>query len=153
MNKTITNLLSASLMGALIAIAAPSASAQDGSARLIPRGHNSIQNYRMHRQQHPHGGIVEVKNSRHGIYRNPDRKRHHRHICSPSVAVQKAMRFGVRHAEIKRINKNLVVVSGRKRGHKLVIGMERRSRHCSIAFVRHQPRHGYSRGHRYGYRF
>jgi hypothetical protein len=85
------------------------------------------------------------------IYKGDKLKFHHknkrkfsRHICSPGEAVHKARKLGLRRAEINRVNHRLIVVSGRKHGERIVVGMERKSRHCEIAFVRG--------GHR-GYRF
>jgi hypothetical protein len=72
-----------------------------------------------------------------------------RHICSPREAVHKVRRFGVRGAEIKRINHRMIVVSGRKYRERIVVGMERRSRHCEIAFVRGGHRGFKNRGYRY----
>lgn len=72
------------------------------------------------------------------------KKRHgHRNLCRPGEAVYKAERRGVRHARVDRVGKRYVVVKGRKRGHHVKIGFERRSRHCEIAWVDRSRRHGY----------
>ncbi len=81
--------------------------------------------------------------------RHDDRfERHHRRpvhraTCQPREAVYKAERFGLRRAEINRINDRLIVISGRKHGQRLIVGMERFSRNCDIAFVKRNFRGSY----------
>lgn len=60
-------------------------------------------------------------------------RRHH--TCSPRRALNKAQRRGVRHAHIRRINHRGVVVAGRKRGERVVIGFANH-RSCPVRFVR-----------------
>lgn len=84
-------------------------------------------------------GSVHIGNVKHRHHKY----RGHRNICSPGEAVHKAGRQGVRHARVDRVGKRYVVVKGRKRGHGIKIGFERRSPRCNIAWVDRSRRHGY----------
>ncbi|WP_075996970.1 hypothetical protein [Salaquimonas pukyongi] len=88
---------------------------------------------------HGSHGSVHIGNVKHRHYKH----RGHRKLCRPGKALYKAERRGVRHARIQRVGKRYVVVKGRKRGNRIKIGFERRSRHCEIAWVDRSRRHGY----------
>ena len=73
-------------------------------------------------------GFVE----RHAVpfdYRYAGKRNWRRPACQPHEAVRKAMRFGLRHADIRHVDRRVIIVSGVKRGHR-----------ASIAFARHSPR-------------
>ncbi|MCB1387325.1 MAG: hypothetical protein KDJ80_15410 [Nitratireductor sp.] len=69
-------------------------------------------------------------------HHKPQRYYRNLRICSPGEAVHKARSQGVRHAHVDRVGNRFVVVSGRKHGHGILMGIERRSRHCNIAWVK-----------------
>lgn len=54
------------------------------------------------------------------VYHRP-----HRRICTPGRAVNKASRMGVRRAHVRGVNRNVIRVAGRQRGHHVVIRFAR----------------------------
>lgn len=146
MTKSIFNKVSIAIVGALMGFTANVTAAQaassnnwnNGSGRIvIELGERSHNRYDRGSKRHNH------KFNRSG------KKHSSRNRCSPREAVHKVRRYGLHRAEIQRINDRLIVVSGRKRGERIMIGMERRSRHCDIAFVRGGHRMHKYRGYRY----
>lgn len=68
--------------------------------------------------------------------------------CKPRKAVRKARHFGVHNAHVKRVGRKFIIVNGRKRGNRVEVAFERRSRHCDVAwFERKRPHHFYGGGH------
>ena len=134
MKKSIFSRVSAALIGAMLFTASPVSAAhlagnQNNGSIYFQSGQNA-------------GNWKDPVYSR----RHDDRLRYKhfdRAICHPREAIYKAQRFGLRNAEINRINNQLIVVSGRKHGHRLIVGMERFSRNCDIVFVRRNHRDTY----------
>lgn len=81
---------------------------------------------------------------------NRDRGFAARGICNPRRALRKARGQGIRNAHIRRIGPNRVVVVGRSRGERVVMGMGRHSS-CPVQFVRVQDDYRYGRIDRRGH--
>lgn len=147
MNKAIFNGLGIALIGALMGFAAPVSTAQAGNSHNWNNGSGKIITERRGERNHDGFGR-DLRGGKHQYHRK-HRRHSSRNICSPREAVHKVRGLGLRRAEIKRINNRVIVVSGKKRGKRIVVGMERRSRHCDIAFVRGTHRGHKNRGFRY----
>lgn len=123
MKKSLFSCVSAALVGAMMFAGAPV------SGAMAAGNQNNGTAY--------HQSGQDVGNWRERRHDDRIRSRYFdRATCQPREAVYKAQRFGLRNAEINRINRHLIVVSGRKHGQRLIVGMERDSGHCDIAFVK-----------------
>ena len=131
MKKSLFSCVSAAVVSAMMFTAAPVTSAQaangQGSVSIIYQSGQNVGD--LNRRAHSRRGGDDWFGRHHD-------RRFQRATCQPREAVRKAERFGLHRAEINRINNHLIVVSGRKRGQRLVVGMERISRNCEIAFVK-----------------
>ncbi|MEZ5800203.1 MAG: hypothetical protein R3D29_06760 [Nitratireductor sp.] len=115
-----TNLIKSVLLAAGVILAAGSLStpANAGQGHVMRHGAQT-------HQQHP------------SQFRFQSRERHFRdRICQPGEAIHKARSLGLRHPGIDRVNRHVVVVSGRHRGHWARLVFDRTSRHCRIVDAR-----------------
>ena len=118
-----TNLIKSVLLAAGVVLAAGSLStpANAGEGHVMRHG---AQTYQHHYGQQFYG-------------RYQSRERYHRdRICQPGEAIHKARSLGLRHPGIDRVNRHVVVVSGRHRGHWARLVFDRTSRHCRIVDAR-----------------
>ncbi|MCG6858411.1 MAG: hypothetical protein LJE67_10125 [Salaquimonas sp.] len=93
--------------------------------------------------QGPHG-LTQPNVSGHQRWPDNGHRRHDRvrygwgrhNACSPREAVYKARRMGLRHANVARIDRRAIVVTGhswgRYGGHRARVVFARYSRHCAI---------------------
>ena len=145
--KSIFNTMSIALVGALMGFTANVSTAQAGSPQNGNNGSGQIMIERTGGRSHErYDGSWKRHNHK---FSRSGKKHSSRNRCSPREAVHKVRGYGLHRAEIQRINDRMIVVSGRKRGERILIGMERRSRHCDIAFVRGGHRMHKYRGFRY----
>ncbi len=69
-------------------------------------------------------------------FRNRGDRRSQRHAtCSPERALRKVERRGLRRAFVRRVDGRGVVIAGRKRGERVVVGFGRHPS-CPVRFVR-----------------
>jgi len=61
---------------------------------------------------------------------------HGRNICQPREAVHKAYRIGLRHPQIQRVSRDVIVVAGRNYGHWARVVFARWSPNCRIIGAR-----------------
>ena len=91
------------------------------------------------------GFSIGDRNGPHIVYRSGDRysrhyNRHYRHErprrarCTPRRAVQTARHIGVRHAQLRRYGPKGAVVSGRYRGDRVRVRLNRNCRIKRIAY-------------------
>ncbi|MEZ5873093.1 MAG: hypothetical protein R3D32_14880 [Nitratireductor sp.] len=111
------NLVKTALMTAAVLLAA---GVYTTPANAGGYGHHQRPEYRQHYQygQQYYGGY------------------HRYSVCEPGEAVYKARSLGLRHAGVERINRRVIVVSGRHRGHWASVVFDRSSRHCRILDAR-----------------
>lgn len=64
-----------------------------------------------------------------------ERRSHRRATCSPRKALRKVERRGIRRAFVRRVGERGVVIAGRKRGERIVVGFGRHPS-CPVRFVR-----------------
>ena len=57
-------------------------------------------------------------------------------VCTPHRAINKAERLGFRRVELERVNRNRIVVSGRKQGERRDIVFSRDGRNCPVIRIR-----------------
>jgi hypothetical protein len=69
------------------------------------------------------------------VYKSRDYDRHERR-CTPERALNKAERLGFRRVELERVNRNRIVVSGRKHGEWSDIVFSRDGRNCPVIRIR-----------------
>ncbi|HEV7252308.1 MAG TPA: hypothetical protein VGN97_04310 [Mesorhizobium sp.] len=76
------------------------------------------------------------------VYKERDYDRHGRdygrrgRVCTPERALDKAERLGFRRVELERVNRNRIVVSGRKHGEWSDIVFSRDGRNCPVIRIR-----------------
>ncbi len=72
---------------------------------------------------------------RDGSFDRDDRRSRRHATCSPERALRMVERRGIRRAFVRRVGERGVVIAGRKRGERIVVGFGRHPS-CPVRFVR-----------------